>query len=147
MFARRSLRNFLIHYIYRMQDVKFTSIEDYITATPENVKSKLEEIRNIIKNAAPDTEEVISYGMPAFKRNGILVYFAGWKSHIGFYPAGSNMADFADELSKYKTSKGAIQFRLDESLPEKLIAKIVRFRIKENQEKAVLKALARKKKK
>ncbi|RZJ30163.1 MAG: DUF1801 domain-containing protein [Flavobacterium sp.] len=123
-----------------MQNIKFASVDDYVAAQPADAKARLEAMRKIIKNAAPDAEEVISYGMPAFKQNGILVFYAVWKSHVGFYPSGSGISAFADELAMYKTSKGAVQFPFDEELPEKLIAQIVRHRIKENDEKASKKA-------
>ena len=89
-------------------------------------------MRATIKKAAPKAEEVISYGMPAYRLDGVLVYFAGYGKHIGFYPTGRGVAAFQQELTKYKTSKGAIQFPLDKPLPLALITKIVRFRVKDN---------------
>lgn len=130
-----------------MQDTKFTTVSQYIAAQPPPTQKILEALRAIIKKAAPKAEEVISYGMPAFKQDGMLVFYAVWKTHVGFYPSGSGIKDFADELSKYKTSKGAIQFPLDEPLPKDLITKIVRFRVSENQKNAAVKALAKNKKK
>ena len=128
-----------------MQNTKFTSVPEYFSAQPKGIRDILESIRTIIKKAAPEAEEVISYGMPAFKQNGMLVFYAVWKSHIGFYPSGSGIKNFAGELSKYKTSKGAIQFPLSEPLPVDLISRIVALRLKENEEKARIKALAKKK--
>jgi uncharacterized protein YdhG (YjbR/CyaY superfamily) len=89
--------------------------------------------------AATTAEEVISYNMPAFKQNGILVWFAGYKNHIGFYPSSTPIKLFKEQLTKYKTSKGAIQFPIDKPLPLALITKIVKFRIKQNSEKAAAK--------
>lgn len=129
-----------------MQDTKFTDVNQYIAAQPPENQKALETMRQTISKAAPKAEEVISYGMPAFKYQGMLVYYAVWKSHIGFYPSGSGINDFADELTNYKTSKGAIQFPLNEPLPVELITKIVKFRIMENEEKTTIKALAKKKK-
>ena len=88
-----------------------------------------------ILQAAPKAEEVISYNMPAFKYNGILVWFSGYKNHIGFYPSSTPIEIFKNDLKKYKTSKGAIQFPLDKPLPLALITKIVKFRSKQNIEK------------
>jgi uncharacterized protein YdhG (YjbR/CyaY superfamily) len=126
-----------------MQDMKFTTVDQYLSAQPEPIRERLLEVRQTIKASAPRAEEVISYGMPAFKQNGVLVFYAAWKSHIGFYPSGSGIKDFEAELAGYKTSKGAIQFPYDQKLPLALITKIVKFRVKENEEKAALKALAK----
>lgn len=111
------------------------SINAYIASCPENVQTLLEQMRSTIQKAAPNAEEVISYGMPAFKQQQVLVYFAAFKQHIGFYPTASGVAAFKDELGNYKSSKGAIQFPLTEKLPLHLISKIVKFRLKEVQEK------------
>ena len=92
-----------------------------------------------LKKAAPGAEELISYNMPAFKLHGVLVYYAGYKNHIGFYPTGSAITAFEKELSGYKTSKGTVQFPLETSLPLPLITRIVKFRVKENLEKAEMK--------
>jgi len=128
-----------------MQNTQFTSPDEYISAQPELVQPMLQQMRTLIRKAAPDAQEAISYGMPAFKQNGVLVFYAAWKSHLGFYPSGSGIADFETELRPYKTSKGAIQFPLDQPLPAELIAKIVKFRVAENAEKAALSAIAKKK--
>lgn len=126
--------------------MKFTDVSQYIAAQPPEIQKVSGKMRQTIKKAAPKAEEIISYGMPAFKYEGMLVYYAVWKSHIGFYPSGSGIKDFADELSRYKTSKGAIQFPLNEPLPVELITKIVKFRVNENEEKAAIKTMAKKKK-
>lgn len=116
-----------------MEAKKAIEIDTYISGFPENVKHLLEELRNTIRKAAPEAEECISYGMPAFRQNGILVYFAGYKNHIGFYPTGSGIAAFQNEITDYKTSKGTIQFPLDNPLPVDLIVRITKFRIEENK--------------
>ncbi len=105
-------------------------IDRYIGSRPDHVREKLGELRQIIRSAAPKAEEVISYRMPAFKLNGILVYFAACKNHIGFYPTGSGITAFEKELTVYNYSKGAIQFPLDKPLPIGLIKRIVKFRLR-----------------
>lgn len=122
-----------------MQTLKAKNTEEYISFFPEEVQIKLEQIRNTIRIAAPEAAEKISYAIPTFEQNGNLVHFAGYKNHIGFYPASSGIKNFQKELSAYKCSKGAVQFPLDKPLPLKLIAKIVKFRIKENAIKAEFK--------
>ena len=111
------------------------SIDEYIEQFPANVQAILQKLRTTIKKTAPNAEEVISYQMPAFKYHGMLVYFAGHQNHIGFYPTSSPMEVFKDRLTNYKTSKGAIQFPIDEAIPLTLVRDIVKFRIKENLEK------------
>ena len=110
------------------------SIDEYIAAFPEGIQDKLEEIRRAIREEAPDAKEVISYGMPAFKRNHVLVYFAAHKTHIGLYPTSSGISQFKRELSGYKQSKGAVQFPLDRETPIDLVRRIVRSRVVEDQE-------------
>jgi uncharacterized protein YdhG (YjbR/CyaY superfamily) len=105
-----------------------SAITAYINSFPEPVKGKLLELRNIIRAAVPEAEECISYGMPALKWQKVLVYYAGWKSHIGFYPTAEPMRVFASELIPFKTSKGAVQFPLDAPLPEGLITRMILFR-------------------
>ncbi|MES2761350.1 MAG: DUF1801 domain-containing protein [Bacteroidota bacterium] len=117
----------------------FKDIDSYIEAQTPDVKERLEQIRHTVKSSAPKAEEMISYGMPAFKFHGMLVYFAAFKNHIGFYALPSGNAAFQKELSVYKQGKGSIQFPLDEKLPLALVKKIVKFRVKENLEKETLK--------
>lgn len=114
-----------------MKKKTYKSIDEYIADFPENVAHLLENIRNCIKEAAPDAEETISYNMPAFKQKKILVYFAAYKNHIGFYALPSGNEAFQHEISKYKTGKGSIQFPLSEEIPFDLIKQMVRYRIKE----------------
>jgi uncharacterized protein YdhG (YjbR/CyaY superfamily) len=111
------------------------NIDDYIEQFPANVQAILQKLRATIKKTAPAAEETISYQMPAFKYHGMLVYFAGFKNHIGFYPTSSPIKVFKDRLTNYKTSKGAIQFPMDKAIPLTLVQDIVKFRIKENLEK------------
>jgi uncharacterized protein YdhG (YjbR/CyaY superfamily) len=115
---------------------KYSSVEQYHADFSGTVKDKLIEMNSIIRAALPKAEEVISYNMPAFKEEKVLVYYAGYKKHIGFYPTSKPIIVFADELKKYETSKGAIQFPLDKKLPVTLIKKIARYRQKDEAEKA-----------
>ena len=118
-----------------MDTKQFKTIDEYIAAFPENIQDILQKLRQVIKQAAPDTQEVISYGMPAFKLNGILVYFAAFKNHIGFFPTASGVTAFREDLSAYETSKGTIRFPLDKPIPFTLVEKIVKFRVQENLNK------------
>jgi uncharacterized protein YdhG (YjbR/CyaY superfamily) len=113
--------------------VKFTSIDEYHASHEGLIREALEEMRKLIKRAAPYAEEVISYNMPALKQNKVLVYYAAGKEHLGFYPTPSPILHFEEDLKKYETSKGAIQFPLDKKLPSTLIKKIVKFRMKEDK--------------
>jgi uncharacterized protein YdhG (YjbR/CyaY superfamily) len=121
-------------------NIKFKSVDEYISFYPKDMQILLTKMRIIIRKAAPEAEEKISYQMPAFFQNGILVYYAAYKNHIGLYALPSGNTAFPKELSKYKTGKGSIRFSLDEPLPIKLIRKIVRFRIQENYKKVSDKA-------
>ena len=119
-----------------MNPIAPTTTDEYITGFPEDIQLILNQVRAIIKEATPEAEESIAYGMPAYKLKGKpLVYFAGFKNHIGFYATPSGHAEFAKELSKYKQGKGSVQFPLDQPIPYELIAQIVAFRVFENLEK------------
>ncbi len=122
-----------------MKDHKTGTVNQYISIFPEAFQIKLEQIRSTIRRSAPKAEEVISYGMPAYKQNGILVYFAAYANHIGFYPTGSGNKNFKNDISEFKNSKGTVQFPLDKKVPLSLISKITKFRVKENLEKFNLK--------
>ncbi len=111
------------------------SVDEYIKAFPEDIRKMLEDIRQAIREAAPDAEEVISYRKPAFKMKSILVWYGAFKNHIGFFPTAEPIVMFKKELSDYKTSKGTIQFPLDEPMPISLIKKIVKYRVKKDQKK------------
>ena len=112
---------------------KYTTIDEYITQFPKDTQRLLEQIRSTIQDAAPDATETINYQIPTFKLNGNLVHFAGYKKHIGFYPDPSSIIAFKNELSKYKTSKGSIQFPIDKPLPLDLVKRIVEFRVQQNK--------------
>lgn len=116
--------------------VKPNNMNEYISMFPEAVKIILEQVRATIKKAAPTAEEKISYGIPAFNLlNSNLIYFAGYKNHIGLYPAPLGIESFKKEIEKYQHGKGTLQFPLDKPMPLRLITKIVKFRVKEHNEK------------
>ena len=123
-----------------MQIIKAKNVDEYIAVFPIKVQRLLKQMRKKIKAAAPKAEEIISYGMPAYKYMGRpLVYFAGFENHIGFYATPTGNIIFKKELDVYKTGKGSIQFPVDQSLPLALITKIVQYRVAENEEKAMAK--------
>ncbi|MBW4362096.1 iron chaperone [Flavobacterium taihuense] len=113
----------------------FKTVDEYISTFPKEIQSLLENVRATIKNKAPEAIESISYGMPTYKTNGKpLVYFAGYKNHIGFYATPTGHTEFANELSNYKQGKGSVQFPVDHPIPYWLIEQIVVFRVKENEQ-------------
>lgn len=113
----------------------FKTIDEYINTFPEDVQRILNELRQTIREAAPDAQETINYQIPTFTQNGNLVHFAAFEKHIGFYPTPSGMEAFKKELSSYKGAKGSVQFPIDQPLPLPLIRKIVKYRVKENTER------------
>ena len=119
----------------KRKETKTYDIDKYISGFSKDKQKLLKQLRGIIRKAAPQAQESISYGMPAFKENGMLVYFAAWKNHIGFYPTSSGIKAFRKDLSSFTVSKGTVQFPLDKPLPKGLVTKIVKFKVKENLEK------------
>jgi uncharacterized protein YdhG (YjbR/CyaY superfamily) len=113
----------------------FKTIDEYIDTFPEDVQTILNELRQTIRDAAPEAEETINYQIPTFTLNGNLVHFAAFPNHIGFYPTPSGMEAFKKELTGYKSAKGSVQFPIHEPLPLPLIRKIVEYRVKENLER------------
>lgn len=114
-----------------------TNVMDaYIANAPKDIQVILEKVRATIRKAAPKAEETINYGIPTFTLEGNLVHFAGFKNHIGFYPTPSGIEKFKKELSIYECAKGSVKFPLDKPVPYALISKIVKFRVKENLERA-----------
>jgi len=109
-----------------------SSIDEYIATYPEKVQTRLEKIRATIRRAAPQAREKISYQIPTFALCGNLVHFAAYEHHIGFYPGASAVKHFKSELTPYASAKGSVQLPLDRPVPLGLIAKIVRFRVREN---------------
>jgi uncharacterized protein YdhG (YjbR/CyaY superfamily) len=123
-----------------MTTTKPESIDDYISGFPEDVQHLLTQVRETVRQEAPDAEETISYAMPTFRYAGkVLVHFAAFKNHIGFYATPSGHTGFEEELSAYKSGKGSVQFPIDQPMPLELIARIVRFRVGENREQAAKK--------
>ena len=112
------------------------NINEYIAGFSKPVQEILEKLRATIRKAAPGAEETINYAIPTFTLNGNLVHFAAFKNHIGFYPAPSGIEAFKKELSVYEGAKGSVQFPIDKPLPLSLVTKIVKFRVKENLERA-----------
>ena len=114
---------------------QFKTMDEYISSFPDDVQRILNELRQTIKDAAPEAEETINYQIPTFTLNGNLVHFAAFPNHIGFYPTPSGMEAFKEELSGYTRAKGSVQFPIDEPLPLPLIHRIVEYRVKENLER------------
>lgn len=112
------------------------NIDEYIKGFPVEVQEKLQRIREVVKKAAPEATEKISYQMPTFYLYGNLVHFAAFKNHIGFYPTPSGITTFDEELAPYKKGKGSVNFPMDKPIPYDLIEKIVRYRVGENVQKA-----------
>jgi uncharacterized protein YdhG (YjbR/CyaY superfamily) len=119
-------------------------IDKYIAGFPKDVQEILEKLRATIRKEAADAEEIINYGIPTFTLKGNLVHFAAFKNHIGFYPTPAGIEKFKKELSAYEMAKGSVQFPLDKPLPFDLISKIVKFRVKENLERAEAKGKKKK---
>lgn len=115
---------------------KFDNVDEYISGFPKDLQVVLDQVRETIKKEAQEAVEGISYGMPSYKTcKNPLVYFAEFKNHIGFYATPSGHLAYQKELSAYKQGKGSVQFPLDEPMPLDLIARMVRFKIKENNKK------------
>jgi uncharacterized protein YdhG (YjbR/CyaY superfamily) len=112
------------------------TIDEYIAAFPPDVQSILKKIRLTIRKAAPQAQEKISYKMPAFTLDGDLIYFAAFKKHIGVYPPVRGNEQLNKALSRYRGEKGNLKFPLDEPIPYELIARVVKFRLKEHAERA-----------
>jgi uncharacterized protein YdhG (YjbR/CyaY superfamily) len=110
----------------------FETIDEYISQFPPEMQEILERLRKVIRESAPDSQERMSWQMPTFVLHGNLVHFAACKNHIGFYPAPSAIETFKQELSEYKSSKGAVQFPFKKQIPYELISRIVKFRAAEN---------------
>src|SRR6476469_7529200 len=111
-----------------------TTVEEYLNLFPKEQRDALEKLRQVIKAAAPKAEEVISYGMPGYKQNGVLVYFGGFKNHCSFFPASyAVIKQFAEDLKDYKISNGTDQLPLDKAINTTLVKKMEMARIKENE--------------
>ena len=120
----------------KAKSAEMQTMDAYIKQHPKNVRDQLNSLRAIIQAAAPKAVASISYQIPTFKYHGNLVHFAAWKNHLGFYPAPSGIRQFAEELAPYEQSRGTVKFPLDRPLPRRLITRIVKFRVKENEARA-----------
>jgi uncharacterized protein YdhG (YjbR/CyaY superfamily) len=130
-----------------MKTTKPTSVDEYIDELPSKTKPFLKKLRQIVIKNAPDAEEVISYGMPAYKLHGMLLYFSAFTNHYSLFAFPSAIIAFKDQLKGYETSKGTIRFSFDKPLPSKLITEIIKFKVSENLNKHLAKELVKKKKK
>ncbi len=116
---------------------QFKNIDEYIKSSPKDTQGILEKIKGIVQKHCPEALETISYGIPTYDLNGKhLVHFAGFKTHIGFYPTPSGIEAFKKEISKFTWAKGSVQFPVDKPVPFDLIEKIIVFRIKELEKKS-----------
>ncbi|HKQ45873.1 MAG TPA: DUF1801 domain-containing protein [Rhizomicrobium sp.] len=120
------------------------TVDTYIKAAPQAARPMLKELRALVKQAAPKAEEYISYGMPYYRHHGALLGFAAFKQHIGFFP-GAIVADFAEALKGYKTSRGTVQLPYGQKIPVSLIGRIVKAGVKRNEDVARAKKKAAKK--
>jgi uncharacterized protein YdhG (YjbR/CyaY superfamily) len=119
-----------------MEKTLAKNIDEYLALQPEKVRETLENLRQIIRETAPEAEEVISYGIPAYKYHGMLVFFAGYKKHCSLFAGNGALTEqMKEQLKEHKTSKGTIQFTVEKPLPDELVRHIVKFRMKENTEK------------
>lgn len=117
------------------EKAKFSTVEEYIAAFPENKQSRLQQIRQVIAANAPEAEELISYNIPAFKLHGMLIFYSAYTNHISISIPPSKVYEvFKNELSVYKVSKSAIQLPLNQPIPAELIGEMTKFRVKENTE-------------
>jgi uncharacterized protein YdhG (YjbR/CyaY superfamily) len=117
------------------------SVDEYIAGFPAETRERLEELRAVVRASAPGATETISYAIPTFDLNGRhLVHFAGYASHVGFYPIPSGIEAFKKELAPYKQGKGSVRFPLDRPLPTDLIRRMVEFRVGENTRRGARKS-------
>ncbi len=122
-----------------MKRVSVKTVDEYIQSFPPQVRAMLIKIRQTIKKAVPQAEELISYGIAGYRYHGMLIYFAGFTNHVSVYPAPRGAAEFKKELAAYKGGKGTVQFPRDKPVPLDLVKRMVRFRMKANEEKAAAK--------
>lgn len=108
---------------------KVETVEEYYLGQPPEIQIELRKMHEIIKEVLPDAQEVISYGMPAFKMKGVVCYYAGAKKHVGFYPTNQPIVMFEEELKSYKHTKGAVQFPYGSELPKELIQAMIKYRL------------------
>jgi len=128
------------------EKAEITTVDEYISQFPADVQERLRQMRTTIRAAAPDAEEILSYGMPAYRQEGNLVYFGAAKAHIGFYPTPLGVETFADEFAAYNGNKGSVQFPFDQPLPLDLVRRVTERRVEQNLAKAASKKDKRKNK-
>lgn len=121
----------LLTYLFSLNSSSMSPIDEYIASFPEEAQKKLQEIRSILKEAAPNASEAMKWGSPVLEQKRILFAFTGFKSHLNFMPTGSSLAPFKDELKGYKTGKDTVQFPYGKPLPKVLIKKIAKYRVKD----------------
>jgi uncharacterized protein YdhG (YjbR/CyaY superfamily) len=122
-----------------MTRASYKTVDEYINSFEPGVQAKLNQLRKIIKTGAPKAEELISYGIAGYKYHGMLIYFAGYTHHVSIYPAPRGAAQFKKELAAYKGGKGTVQFPLDKPVPAELVKRIVKYRQRQNEDKAIAK--------
>jgi uncharacterized protein YdhG (YjbR/CyaY superfamily) len=125
--------------LFAMAMHTFNTVDEYFSSLSKESKAVLKQVRDAIRQAAPLAEEVISYNIPAIKQGGILVSYAAFKEHVGFYPTPGGISAFKEELSKYKSAKGSVRFPMDKPMPLALIKKMVRYRVAEEKAKGAKK--------
>jgi uncharacterized protein YdhG (YjbR/CyaY superfamily) len=119
---------------------QFSTVDEYIALQPDSVKAGLDLLRKTIQTAAPEAEELISYQMPAYRLKGMLAFFSAAKKHYGFYPTASPIVAFREKLKSYETSRGAVRFPLEKPIPVKLVAEMVKWKVRENLTKENIKS-------
>ena len=131
---------FVFLYIIIIMNVRrFKTVDEYLQAQPANSRENLFLLRKSIRAAAPHAEELIRYNIPTYKQEGTLVYFALRKEHIGFYPFRSAINKFSEDIGDYETSQGTIKFPIGKKIPVSIVKRMVKFRLKENQENTAIK--------
>jgi uncharacterized protein YdhG (YjbR/CyaY superfamily) len=123
------------------------TVDEYLAELPQPVRRVLGNLRKTIRATAPKADEVIGYGMPGYKYHGMLVYFAAFKSHCSFFPGTSMLEQFGAEVAPFKTSKGTLQFTVEKPLPQPLVRRIVKERMKQNEARQLAKKAKASKKK
>ena len=114
---------------------KVTTVDEYIAQCPANVQEILQKIRAVIREAAPEAEERIGYGIPAYHQNGPVIYFAGYARHVSIHPTPSGAEAFAEEVARYQKGKGTLQFPINEPIPYDLIRRLTVYRLAEDQKR------------
>jgi uncharacterized protein YdhG (YjbR/CyaY superfamily) len=125
--------------------IEFNNIDEYIASQPDHIKEPLEQLRQVIKEAAPDSEETISYQMPAFRFHGILCYFASFKNHYSLFISPDILLNFKDKLTSYELSRGTMRIPIQEPVPEKIISEMVKYAAREKIKKAQFRKAKKKK--